>query len=64
MSGGKHAGTSNHDLDGRSQVVRFTITAFVDTDPDAHDDPEWVCRCRLYGIECVYGYIAKLSANQ
>lgn len=55
-------------MDAR-QVVRFTITAFVDTDHDAFDDPEWVADAAAgalkspYGIECIYGHIAELSAN-
>ncbi len=49
----------------RRQVVRFTITAWVDPDHDAYDDPEWVADAAhgalsAYGIECIFENIEEL----
>lgn len=51
------------------QVVQFTTTAFVDPDHEAYGDPEWIADAAagaltsLYGVECIYGDVAEVSAN-
>lgn len=45
------------------QVIQFTITAYVEPEHEAYDDPEWVADAaagalaNLYGAECTYGDI-------
>mgnify|MGYP006952608803 CR=1 FL=1 len=49
--------------------MRFTITAWVDRDHEAYDDPEWVADAvhgalREYGIECIYEHIEALPPEE
>lgn len=56
-------------MDAR-RTVQFTITAYVDPDHEAYDDPEWLADAaagalqNLYGVECIYGEVQRVSAEE